>query len=451
MKFLESIHSCIFICCFLTVSNIAFAQSALDDYIKQGLNSNQSIKEQDFLLEKSIYALQEAKSLFKPNVTFSASYTKADGGRTIDIPTGDLLNKAYATLNTLTGTSNFPQLQNQSVQLNPDNFYDAKFRTTLPLLNAELTYNKKIKTQQVDLQKTELLLFKRELVKEIKKAYYQFAKAENAIKIYESAMTLVRENNRINAALFNNQKVNRTSVIRSENEISKINARLIMAQQNKKSAQAYFNFLLNKPATNSINIEKSTTLPDVPSSDTSVARREELAKIKLASAINDNLTRLAKSYIIPKINTFVDVGSQAFDFRFDNNSRYYLAGLTLEWNLFASGRNTYKRQQTESAQQALLAENAFVETQLNTQLVIAKNDFYTAIAQYDAAQAQLKTADRYYQDELRLYKEGQAIYIELLDAQNQLIDARLESNIALFETWIKRADIERATASFNIH
>jgi outer membrane protein TolC len=66
------------------------AQNRLNDYISHGLESNQSIKEQGFLLKKNIYALQEAKSMFLPSVTFSTTYTKADGGRTIDFPTGDL-------------------------------------------------------------------------------------------------------------------------------------------------------------------------------------------------------------------------------------------------------------------------------------------------------------------------------------------------------------------------
>ena len=445
------IYQYLLLFCFLAVTEVSFSQTALDDYIKQGLNNNQSIKEQDFLLEKSMYALQEAKSLFLPSITFSTSYTKANGGRTIDIPTGDLLNQTYATLNTLTGSDKFPQLQNQHIQLNPDNFYDAKFRTSFPLLNAELTYNKRIKTQQVDLQKTELLLYKRELVKEIKKAYYQFAKADNAIKIYQSSMMLVKENNRINKALFNNQKVNQTAVIRSENEISKINAKLITAEQNKKSAQSYFNCLLNKSLTDSIQSDTTVTLPDMQTVDTSVARREELSKVKVALAINDNMTGLARSYIIPKIGTFVDLGSQAFDFEFNSDSRYYLFGLTLEWNFFASGRNMYKRKQAESSQGSLLAQFSYIETQLKTQLRIAQDDFQSARAQYDAAQEQLKTANQYYRDELRLYKEGQAIYIELLDAQNQLIDARLESNIALYDTLISYADIERTTASFNLN
>jgi outer membrane protein TolC len=57
------------------------AQTKLDEYIKQGLTSNQSIKQQTFMLEKNVYALQEAKSMFLPNISFSTAYVKADGGR----------------------------------------------------------------------------------------------------------------------------------------------------------------------------------------------------------------------------------------------------------------------------------------------------------------------------------------------------------------------------------
>src|SRR6201996_4751033 len=156
------------------------AQSTLlDGYIKEGLDNNESIRQQGFLLERSIYALDEAKSLFGPSVAFSASYTKADGGRTIEFPAGDLLNQAYATLNKLTNSNSFAPLQNQSIELFNNNFYDAHFHTSLPLLDAALIYNKKIRGQQADLQKSEVLLYKRELVRGIKNAYYEYAKAVN--------------------------------------------------------------------------------------------------------------------------------------------------------------------------------------------------------------------------------------------------------------------------------
>jgi len=427
------------------------AQTRLNDYISQGLASNQSIKEQDFLLKKNMYALQEAKSMFLPSVSFSTTYTKADGGRTIDFPTGDLFNAAYATLNQLTGSNSFPQLENQSILLNPDNFYDAKFRTSLPILNAELVYNKRIKAQQVDLQKAEVLLYKRELVKEIKTAYYNYLKATNAISIYQSFLNLLEEGERVNRKLFDNNKINRTAVIRSQNEVSKINASITAAKKTEESARYYFNFLLNRPLTDSIITDDVPLLPaqdSLPLSD--VDGREELAKLEIAKGINKNLTGLAKSYLIPKIGTSLDLGSQAFDWKFNDKSQYYLFGVSLEWNLFSSGRNNYKIKQSIASEQAVSARTNHVTQQLLTELNVRRANLQSAAAQYRAAQTQLKTSQIYYNDMTKLYKEGIAIYIELLDAQNQWVDAQLQSNIALYDTWISFTAIERANASFNI-
>ena len=427
------------------------AQTRLDEYIAQGLGSNQGIKEQGFLLKRNIYALQEAKSMFLPSVTFSTTYTKADGGRTIDFPTGDLFNAAYRTLNQLTGSNSFPQLENQSILLNPDNFYDAKFRTSLPLLNAELVYNKRIKSQQVALQKAAVLLYKRELVKEIKSAYYNYLKATNAISIYQSFLKLLQEGERVNRKLFENNKINRTAVIRSENEVSKINASLVSARKTEESARYYFNFLLNRPLTDAIITDG---VPLLPAQDNlqlnDINGREELAKLEIASGINKNLTGLAKSYLIPKIGTSLDLGSQAFDWKFNQKSRYYLLGVSLEWNLFSSGRNSYKIKQAIASEQAIGAQTSQVSQQLLTELNVRKANLQSAAAQYQAAQSQLKTSQTYYNDMTKLYKEGMAIYIELLDAQNQWVDAQLQSNIALFDTWISFTAIERANASFNL-
>lgn len=427
------------------------AQSKLDDYIREGLSSNQSIKQQGFVLEKNIYALKEAKSMFGPDVTFSTTYTKADGGRTIDFPTGDLFNGVYSTLNKLTGSNAFPQLQNQHILLNPDNFYDAKFRTTLPILNAELIYNKRIKAQQIDLQKTEVQLYKRELVKDIKTAYYNYSKAVYATGIYESSLRLVEEGQRINTKLFDNSKVNRTVVLRSRNEVSRINASLVGARKTAESARYYFNFLINRPLTDSILLDDITTLPAREQLlGNSISGREELAKLRIAKDINGNLTGMAKSYLIPKLGTFIDLGSQAFDWKFNNQSRYYLFGVSLEWNLFSSGKNNYRVKQTIADREALASQTDYVQQQLLTELKVRQGGMQSALAQYEAAQSQLKTSQTYYNDMVKLYKQGMAIYIELLDAQNQWIDAQLNANIALYDTWIAYTAIERANASFTI-
>ena len=429
----------------------AYSQTNLDAYIKTALSNNETIKQQQFLLTKSLYALKEAKSLFLPNVAFNGTYTIADGGRTVDIPVGDLMNPVYKTLNQLTGTNSFPQIQNQNVLLNPDNFYDAKIRTTYPILNAEIEYNRKIKKQQYSLQQIEINLYKRELVRDVKNAWYKYLQACEAVNIYETALSLVKENLRVNTSLFNNQKVNRTAVVRSDNEVSKYNALLESSIQTRNNARAYFNFLLNTDLNTEIITDSITTVPvDLFLTDTTVAKREELGKLKEAIAINQNSTALAKSYKRPKLNSFVDLGSQAFDFKVNNKSFYYLAGISLEWNIFSGNKNKHKIRQAEADGKVLQSQTSYVEQQLKLQLTTSNNSFKTVIAEYNAAQSQVASSQKYYNDMFRLYKEGQALFIELLDAQNQLVTAKLQLNISLFDTWIKATEIERANASFII-
>jgi hypothetical protein len=126
------------------------AQQILETYLQEGLANNLVLKEKNASLEQSLLALKDAKSYFLPTVDFGASYTLAEGGRTIAFPVGDLLNPVYTTLNRLTASTNVPQIDNVSEQLLPDNFYVTRFRTTVPLLNSDLIYQKKIRKEQVN-------------------------------------------------------------------------------------------------------------------------------------------------------------------------------------------------------------------------------------------------------------------------------------------------------------
>src|SRR4030095_13664740 len=161
----------------------AFSQSALDNYIKIGLDSNIALKQQTFDLEKAKIDLERAKALFYPQVGFNAQYTLANGGRTIDVPLGDLLNNVYSSLNQLTSSTKFPQVENQSIQFLPNDYHDSKIAVTVPVYNPSLAYNKRIKEQLIQTQQLQVYLHKRELVYNIKRAYYQYLQAAKAVAI----------------------------------------------------------------------------------------------------------------------------------------------------------------------------------------------------------------------------------------------------------------------------
>jgi len=424
-------------------------QSPLDNYIEEGFRNNLMVREQNIALEKSLSALKEAQSLFLPSVVFQSDYFLAGGGRTVDFPAGDLLNPVYSTLNQLAGGGNFPQLQNERILLNPHNFYDVKFRTSAPLFNLELNYNKRIKQHQVSLQQIEIELYQVELAKDIKVAYFQYLQANEAIKIYESALVLVQEGKRINESLFNNDKVNRTVLLRSESEIARYKSLVEISRQNAKSAKAYFNFLLNKHLDAEIEIDQSYNNVPVPDTNRElIANREELQKLRLSKSINAQLEGLSKSFIIPKFSTFLDLGSQGFDGRFDRSTRYYFFGISLQWDLYQGGRNNHQVKQIQLESRILQSREEYVEQQLNLQFSNAIHEFSSSIANYDSAMLIQASSRQFYKDILKLYKEGKALFIEVLDAQNQLVQSELQANIFLFDAYIKAALIERAGASF---
>lgn len=426
---------------------LGYSQSKLDGYIEVGLKNNEVIKQHNFDINKSMYALKEARSLFYPTVSLNGSYTKAEGGRTIDIPIGDMLNPVYNTLNQITNSNAFPTLENQSVLINPDNFYDAKIHTTMPLLNFEIIYNKRIKNQQTSLQKIELEIYQRELVKEIKIAYYKYLQSVEGIKIYQDALALVKENQRVNKSLFKNEKINRTAVLRSDNEVIRIQANLETAKQNSNNAQSYFNFLLNEKLDAVIEVDENET-PPIDAVSENTQNREELQKLTQAKEINDNVSKLTQSYWFPKVNGFADFGIQDFDFEVNKQSRYYFAGVGLEWNIFSGNKNKFKLKQTEEDDKKISSQIDNVKQQLLLQFQVSQNNLKSALEQFYADKNQKESAKKYNEDITKLYKEGQAIYIELLDAQNQWVNAQLNTNIALYNSWIAFAELERANATF---
>lgn len=425
------------------------AQSRLDKYIEQGLTTNEVIKQHNFDINKSLYALKEARSLFLPTVALNTNYTKAQGGRTIDIPIGDLLNPVYSTLNQITNSNAFPTVQNQSVLINPNNFYDAKLHTTMPLLNYEIIYNKRIKAQQNAMQKIELEIYKRELVKEIKIAYYKYLQSIEGVKIYEEALKLVQENQRVTQSLFKNDKINRTAVLRSDNEVIRIEANLETAKQTSKNAKSYFNFLINQKLDTEIEVDpQGNTLP-TELVDENTQGREELLQLNLAKEITGNVGKLTQSYWIPKLSGFADFGFQNFDFEVNKKSRYYFTGVALEWNIFSGNKNKYRVKQVEEEMKKISSQTDNVKQQLLLQFQISQNNLKAALEQLNADKNQKVSAQKYNEDIRKLYKEGQAIYIEVLDAQNQWVNTQLNANISFYNSWIAFAELERANASFN--
>lgn len=440
---------------FISIFHISAQSEILNNYVQEGLKNSQTLKQQTFQLQKAVVALAEAKALFKPNINFNTTLSTAQGGRKIEIPIGDLVNPIYTTLNKLTQSNSFPQIQNSSEQLVPKDFYDVRIKTTMPLINAELKYNQAIKQEQISLQKSENQIYKRELVKDIKTAYINYLKASETIKIYENTIKLLRESERVNESLIKNGSANPTVLIRTRNEIAKINGDFEATRGTQKNAAAYFNFLLNKDFSEKIEIDTlgrnsfNISLAD--------GHREELDKIQKGIDINRQILGLNQSYKKFKIGASLDLGSQgrfaqisSADKNFFAPNTFVLLGVSFDLPIYSFGRNQLKIKQSELEISSLDAQMQQVKNQLDLQVEITKNSLNASREIYESKASQVSTAERYYRDMMRRYKEGNLNFIELLDAQTQITTAQLQQSISLYDVWTKWVELERAKASFEL-
>ena len=443
LNFKQLLSLCLLI---LSVQKAA-TQNVLDDYIKLGIQNNLVLKERNISLEKSLLALREAKTLFMPSVNLAASYTLAAGGRVIEFPIGDLLNGAYATLNRLTASQNFPQLENQKILLAPNNFYDVKVRTTYPIFNKDIQHNQTIKSKEIALYEADIKVYEQELTSDIRKAYFNYCMAVEAKQIYASAAGLVAQNLRVNQSLVNNGKGLPANVLRAESEVENVTSKSVEAENQRLNAKAYFNFLLNVNLTDSIIFGPLSIagilLGKTPVETPDVSRRAEFQKIGAAIAVNKAVLDYNKDYKKPKIGTFLDLGAQNFFPRFNKNTPFLVLGVQMDLPIYNGGREPLKIQQTQLSLQSLDIQRVQLTKQLTLGAMVAQNNLQSEIALYQSAKKKVEALRAYFKLIERGFKEGTNPLIEFVDARNQLTISELQVTIQTYKILIAKAEIDR--------
>jgi outer membrane protein TolC len=450
--------------------------SILDTYIRTGLDSNLALHQRNFDLQRAQLDLKRAQSLFYPQASFNSQYTLANGGRTQDIPVGDLLNSVYSTLNQLTTSNKFPQVGNQSIQFLPNDYHDTKMEITLPILNTELQHNKAISAETINARRADRDIYRRDLVRNIRQAYYQYLQAGKAVDIYTTALNLVKENRRVSEKFVENHMATREIVLRSQAQVSEVEASYIEAGNLRRNAAAYFNFLLNRSLDSEVLTDSSLMAPGTSTDQprlpdptlagqpanqaqalasqlqaqpsTLLANREEFNRLKSFQKITASNLKWDRAYLVPKLNAFYDVGFQGFGFHFNGSQFYQLAGIQLVWPLFKAGDNKYKIRQAEIDIATIDEQYKQLAQQVNLEQQTTQNNYNSALQSLHSLSDAVSSAREAYRLAERRFNEGQALQIELIDARTQLTNAEIRYSLGRLAVLNRAADLERVNASY---
>ena len=425
--------------------------STLEKYISEGLQSNRALKQRQLDYAAQLSALKEAKGLFFPGLSLNARYTVAEGGRQIDFPVGDMMNPVYSTLNILTSSMLFPQIENQSFSFYRPSEHETKVSLVQPIFNTEIIQNYRIQQNHAEIAKIGVDRYERELIKEITKAYYGYLKAHNLVELADTSLSLVRENLRVSQRLFDNDKVTKDAVYRSESEMSKVEVQQARANNMLQASLAYFNFLLNRSLDTSIEHASEEPQPPTVSLDDAslmaIQKRDELRQIEQYQQLNQHVTKLYRGNNYPGLFGVVDYGFQGEKYSFTQDDDFLLASLVMKWNLFQGNANHQKVQQSKIEGEKLGQLYSETEQQIKLEVI---NHYYSLQAAYKSVQSagkQTQSAIRAYDLIDRKYSEGQSSLLELIDARTSLTSAAANLIISQSEYFISLADFEYATGA----
>jgi outer membrane protein TolC len=444
MKYLHRFYLFFLIIC---LPKLVISQKPLlDQYIDEAIQQNLVLKQKNIPLAKSRLALKEAEKRFKPSADFSFSYTLALGGRAIDLPIGDLLNPVYSTLNRLTQSTQFPQVENVENQFLPNDFYDGRVRISYPIFNKDLLLQKEVRIQEIQLQENEIEIYKKDLILAVKMAYYQYGLALESQKILANTNNLLEKSLQTVQILVREGKAVPSQILRAENEITMIQSKLKEAEYNVDNARLYLKFLLNRENEEDLSFEKPgfiiDKLGDVERINY-VSSNPVLNKITLGLSIQSLMEKRNQQYFMPQISLFSDIGSQEFKWQFNRKSVYIMGGLQLSMPLWTNKINKIKGEQIQLDIKALQSNKELIEQQDKLAIDVAKNKLLSSKAAYLAMEKQVSTSATYLRLTEKAFQNGTVSLLEMYDAQNQYTTALLQENVRYFQFLMALADLQK--------
>lgn len=438
-------------------SDLRPVASVIDEYVREALRSNLGLRAEGLVLERSLAALDEARARFLPTLAFEARYTRAEGGRTIDLPVGSLLNPVYSTLNQLLAAqgrpAEFGSVPNQSILFQREREQDTRFTVRQALYAPAIPAAVRAQRAQLEATQYDRMAVARRLKRDVTVGYLDWLKATRTVGIVQASVELLSENVRVSDSLYRNGKVTQDQVLRARAELLAVVQELNDARNSEALARSYLDFLLNRPLDTplegaSIEGEIGRTGHDLSllRAD-ALGNRPEIAQLDRTISAAQAQIRLARTQNWPTLTLGVDAGINDERYDFGSGRNFGTVSLLLHWQFFDGGATAAAvgGARAEARRAAVLRDQTKEQIQLEVQqaldrLETSTDSLATADARAQAARAAFRIASR-------KRDEGVTSQVEFIDARSSLTGAELNLNVTRFDVLSRQAELDYATAA----
>jgi outer membrane protein TolC len=295
--------------------------------------------------------------------------------------------------------------------------------------------------------------YQRQLVAEIKTAYFNYLKTVRLMQLLEETRDLLEENVRVNEKLFENNRVTVDNVHRSRAELSKLDRRTAEARKDYQVASAYFNFLLNRPFETEILPDAAfDSVPGILAlgniTQRALENREELEMLRSYSRVADNYLSMNRMDRIPSLYAAVDYGFQGQQYEFNSRQDYMFASVILHWDIFHGFEKKSRIGEARVEQEIRAAQLQETEQKIRLQAIAAHYDLLASAESIRAAGQELLSTRNAFRVIDRKFREGQASLIEFIDARTGMTGAEEKLIISRYDYHIKYAELERTACLY---
>ncbi len=450
--------------CCLTIVTIN-AQDVIDSYVQEGLKNNIALKQKAYSYQKSLQELKEARRMFFPVVSVEAKYSRNEGGRSIELPYGDMLNPVYNNLNAVNEllgqlspqygvSATYPELENFSFKMLRDTEQETKVQLSLPLFNASIIQTCKIKSGLASAGSIDIDIYKRELVKEIKTAYAQYIQSILVLDMQKQTLQTVNYNLKSRESLFKYNKITKDEVYAARAKVKEVEKDITESAKDSIMSAAYFNFLLNKPLQSDISLDStwidSANLMHNHSNSLDIEQREEIIQMKTYLNVQDHTIGLRQDEILPELAIGASYGYQGEEYDFDASHDFATVGVKMSWTVFSSGQRKARIQQEKINKSITSANLEQLKMNIQMDMLNAWHSLQAARKNIEQASEELENYSMAFKLVEKKYQEGMVNYVEFSNALDNKVNAQSKLIVSQYEYLKQEAVLERVQATYQL-
>jgi outer membrane protein TolC len=431
--------------------------AVIDGYVREGLKSNLALRAQSLEVERAAAALDAARARYFPEAAFAARYTRAEGGRTIELPLGDALNPAYQTLNDLLVQQGqqpqFPVVQNETIRFLREREQDTRITLRMPLIAPAIPAAVRAQRELLGASEFSRQALARRLKRDITVGYLDWLSATRTQGIVDASVALLNENLRVNDSLNRNGKITQDQVLRARAELLAVTQQSREARNGAAQARSYLNFLLNRPLDEPLEnaqigagvVATSRALSELRQA--ALDNRPELAQLRHLSEASRAQTRAAKAERLPTLSFGADGGIQGEEYQFGRGSNYATVSLLLNWTFFDGGARRAAVRQANAAARRTATQLDELSQQVQLEVQQSLDRLETSVDSLATAEARAEAARAAFRIASRKRDEGVISQVEFIDARSSLTGAELNLNVTRFDVLARQAELDYATAA----